>query len=1160
MIISDFAIKRPLITVVAMVAMVIFGLFALLKLKTDEFPDVNPPFLTVGIVYPGASPDVVESEVLKPVEEQIGSISGVKRIMGKAYDGYSMVMIEFFFDKDLNVASQEVRDAISAIRSDLPTEMKEPIVQKFNDTDRPIVSLAISSTVLSPPELTRLADPGITRELRAIPGVADVQIFGKVERELTVEVDPHKLQAANISVAEVVQALQLQNLAAPVGRVNGDLDERAIRLRGRLDNPAEFENLVVADRNGQLVRLGQVATTKDGTEEARTLALYNSKEAIGIDVKKAKGYSTTDVADRVRARLAQLEPTLPKGTKFDLVKDSGVRVEHAVTNVEEALLLGAALTVLVVFLFLNSWRSTVITGVALPISVLASFIAVWALGFKLETMSLLGLSLAIGILIDDAIVVRENIVRHVEMGKDHFKAAHDGTDEIGLAVAATTFSILAVFVPIGFMPGIGGQWFKPFALTIACSVAVSLFVSFSLDPMLSAYWADPHKAPNERGWITRQLDKFNHWFNKQANNYKRVIAWALDHRTSMVVLATGAFFAAFTLPAKGLLGLGGAAAGVLLAVWLLNIRPNVIFHVVGGLSLWVAAIGAGFGLVRFASQGLTALQVLSAIVLLGLVVGLFRLAYVAVRQLFARQFTSWVSAIAAIVVGVVVSSQLVRIAPEWRKVGTGFFPEDDRSEFIMAIETPPGSNLEYTKLKAEEAARIARSHSEVVYTYTTLGNQATSGVDEGNIYVRLIPKAQRRLSAEQFAEVLRHATKQMSGATVSVFTNDFNGGFKTIQLQLRGQDVAALAQAADMVKAGVEKIPGAVDIGLSTKGQKPELEIDLNRGVAGSVGLTVGQVAQSLRPAFAGIDAGYWIDPSGKSRKVTVRLTPESRQRASDLERLPMIVLGPNGLPSTMPLGQIATIKQGVGPAIIDHLNREPVVTVELNTSGRAAGDVTADIQAMLTKMQLPAGVHYTLGGDAESQAEVFGQIFSALGLAVLLMYLILVVQFGSFIDPVAILMSLPLSLIGVMLSLAITGMTINIMSLIGVILLMGIVAKNAILLIDFAKWAREERGVPLREALIQAGAIRLRPILMTTFALIAGMIPVAFGSGEGAQFRAPLGVAVIGGVITSTFLTLLVIPTGYEILDEWRQWFMRRIGSTPKQMTSEHPVPAAGD
>jgi len=1095
MIISDFAIKRPLITVVAMVTMVIFGAFALFKLKTDEFPDVNPPFLTVGIVYPGASPDVVESEVLKPVEEQIGSISGVKRIMGKAYDGYSMIMIEFFFDKDLNVASQEVRDAISTIRADLPTEMKEPIVQKFNNTDRPIVSVAISSTVLSPPELTRLADPDITRELRAIPGVADVQIFGKVDRELTVEVDPHKLQSANVSVAQVVQALEAQNLAAPVGRVNGALDERAIRLRGRIQNPAEFDNLVVADRNGQLIRLSQVATIKDATEEPRTLALYNGKEAIGIDVKKSNGYSTTDVAQKVRDRLEQIEKTLPQGTKIELVKDSGTRVEHAVSNVEEALFLGAILTVLVVFVFLNSWRSTVITGVALPISVLASFIAVWALGFKLETMSLLGLSLAIGILIDDAIVVRENIVRHVEMGKDHFRAAHDGTDEIGLAVAATTFSILAVFVPIGFMPGIGGQWFKPFALTMACSVAVSLFVSFSLDPMLSAYWADPHKPLHERAWISRQIGKFNTWFNRQAENYKHVIAWALDHRASMMTMAALTFFASFFLPSRGLTGLAAALVGIAIVVFGLNAKR-----------------------------------------------------------------VHWAGRAAIVIVGLAAFAILPMTVPPVRTVGTAFFPEDDRAEFIMALETPPGSNLEYTRLKAQEAANIARSHPEVEYTYTTLGNGATGGVDEGNIYVRTVPKNKRSVSIEELAEQLRHETSRMSGATISVFTSDFNAGFKQIQLQLRGQDVAALAQAADMVKAEVEKIPGAVDIGLSTKGQEPELEIELNRGVAGSLGLTVGQVAQSLRPAFAGIDAGYWIDPSGKSRKVTVRLTPESRQRAADLVQLPMVVIGANGAPTTMPLGQIATIHQGVGPAIIDHLNREPVVTVELNTSGRAAGDVTADIEAKLSKMRLPAGVHYTIGGDAESQAEVFGQIFSALGVAVLLMYLILVVQFGSFVDPAAILMSLPLSLIGVMVALSISGMTINIMSLIGVILLMGIVAKNAILLIDFAKWAREEQGKPLREALIEAGAIRLRPILMTTFALIAGMVPVALGRGEGAQFRAPLGVAVIGGVITSTFLTLLVIPTGYEIIDEFRHWFMRLLGRKPKQMTAEHPVPVAGD
>ncbi len=1095
MFISDFAIRKPLITVVVMVSLALFGLFALLQLKTDEYPDVAPPFVSVGIPYPGASPEGVEKEILDPIEEQIASISGVKQVQGKAYDGYGFILVEFQFGKDLAEATQDLRDAISAKRADLPAEMKEPIIKKMNDTDRPIVSLALTSSTLTQAELTRLADPTITRELRSLPGVAEVAVSGKVERELTVELKPAAMQSAGVSVGQVVQALQLQNLAAPVGRVTGDLDERSIRLKGRLENPQEFTQLVVAERNGQVTRLGDIANVRDGTEEPRTVALFKDREAVGIDIKKAKGYSTTDVSDKVRARVQQLQPTLGKGTELKLVKDSGVRVTHAVRNVEEALLEGAVLTVLVVFIFLNSWRSTVITGLALPVSVLASFIAVWALGFRLETMSLLGLSLAIGILIDDAIVVRENIVRHVEMGKDHYLAAKEGTDEIGLAVAATTFSILAVFVPIGFMPGMGGQWFKPFALTIACSVLVSLFVSFSLDPMLSAYWPDPHVPEEKKVWITRKLDTFNHWFNRQAEKYRLVIAWALDHRSAMMALAVGVFFASFTLFSDGLTGLLGALAGLSVLV---------------------------FALVSTRVRGLPKL----ALALVG--VAMF----------------------------VMLPKAIERAGLAAGRVGVGFFPEDDRGEFTIAIETPPGSNLSYTRLKAQEAAHIARTHPEVDYTYTTLGGGASGTVDEGSIYVKMIPKADRRLSVEQLATVLRGEMKNVAGVTLSVFTSDFGGGRKQLQFQLRGNNLAAINEAADQVMTIVKSTPGAVDIGLSTKGQKPELQVDLNRGVAGALGVTVGQIAQSLRPAFAGIDAGDWQDPAGEMRNVQVRLAPESRRNADDLSQLPLVVMGPNGAPSTLPLGQVATISQGVGPAIIDHLDRDLVVSVQANTSGRASGDVTADVNARLAKLSLPPGVHLSLGGDAQSQGEVFGQIFFALGVAVMLMYLILVVQFGSFLDPLAILMSLPLSLIGVLLSLAMTHNTINIMSLIGVILLMGIVAKNAILLIDFAKWAREKEGMPLRQALIEAGAIRLRPILMTTFALIAGMLPVAFGRGEGAASRAPLGVAIIGGVLTSTLLTLLVIPTFYEVMDEWRTKLARRFGMNPPQ-TAEHLIPA---
>jgi HAE1 family hydrophobic/amphiphilic exporter-1 len=1030
-----------MITVVTMVALVVFGLFALWRLQTDEFPDIQQPVVLTFIPYPGASPEGVEREVLKPVEDAIKGISGVDQIFGSAGDGYAQIITLFVFEKDPQVGTQDIRDAISTIRQDLPVEMKEPVLQRFDPSDIPIVSITMNSQTMTPAQLTRLADPGITSKLKGIPGVAQVQVVGGVKREMTIQLKPEALQAAGISVAEVVGALQAQNLAAPVGRVNGDLQERTIRLQGRLEGPQDFENLVITERNGQTIRLGQVANAIDGTQEQRSIALYNGVEGIGIDVVKSKGYSTTDVSSKLRKQVDEIQKTLPPGVKMDIVRDAGKRVADSVRNVEEALLEGAFLTVLVVFVFLNSWRSTVITGLALPVSVLASFIMVWAFGFTLNTMSLLGLSLAIGILIDDAIVVRENIVRHIEMGKDHVTASHEGTDEIGLAVAATTFSIVAVFVPIAFMYGVAGQWFKPFALTIASSVMVSLFVSFSLDPMLSAYWPDPQvEAHERRNPVARALDRFNQWFNRQAERYKSLVSWALDHRVAMVTIAIASFVGALALPAVGL-------------------------------------------------------------------------------------------------------------------VGASFFGTEDQSEVNIAIETPPGSNLAYTRIKAEEAARIARSHKDVVrFTYTTTGGQ-TGDVNVGQVYVRLVPKADRNIGAEDFGRQLRKEVGQIAGAQMSVFTNSFGGDQKQIQIQLRGGTIKSMTPAAELIADQVRTVKGAVDVGLSTKGQKPELSVDVNRGLAGTLGITLAQVAQSLRPAFAGIKAGDWVDPNDEMREVNVRLAPEARQRATDLEQLPIVVNGPNGRPETLPLGQIATVTQSLGPAQVSHLDSDPVVTIQANTSGRPLTEVMRDINAKIAKITLPAGTRITQGGEAKDQAEVFGRIFSALGIAVMLMYLILVMQFGSFLEPLAIMASLPLSLIGVMLALMITHTTINIMSLIGVILLMGIVAKNAILLIDFAKWAREKDGVPRREALIMAGAIRLRPIMMTTLALIAGMIPVALGIGEGAEFRAPLGRAVIGGVITSTLLTLVVIPTFYEILDEWREWVLTRLGKY-KRRTAEHPIP----
>jgi hydrophobic/amphiphilic exporter-1 (mainly G- bacteria), HAE1 family len=1051
MYISDFAIRRPIITVVVMLSLVVFGLAALFRLQTDEFPDIDAPIVFVGIVYPGASPDQVEREVVDRVEDRIAGISGLDELRSSSTDGFAQIIVLFKFDKPTDEATQDVRDAISAVRAQLPTEIIEPIIQRFDPSAQPIVSLALTSNTLTPPQLTQIADKTIGGELRSVPGVAQVNVAGADSATLNVILDPNRLAATGVGVDAVVNALRLQNLAAPVGAVTGPVTERSIRLEGRLERPEDFARLTVATRNGVSVPLGQVATVEAGAAERRSAALFNGREAIGLDIVKSKGYSTTQVADGVKEKIAALRGALPPGTSLEIVRDAGERVDRSVEDVEKTLFEGAILTVLVVFLFLNSWRSTVITGLALPVSVLAAFVPLWLMGFTLNSMSLLGLSLAIGILIDDAIVVRENIVRHVEMGKDHLTAAHEGTDEIGLAVAATTFSIVAVFVPVGFMSGFAGQWFKPFALTIAAAVLVSLFVSFSLDPMLSAYWPDPQIEAHERkNPIARTLDRFNRWFDRQSERYRHGVGWALDHRWTVVAFAALTFFGALFIQAR-------------------------------------------FG-------------------------------------------------------------------------GFGFTPDSDRSELTVTVEAPPGSSLEYTRVQTEQIATQVRRHKEVAYTYSTIGSASGSGaVDVGSIYIRMVPKAKRELKQGEFGNrVLRQELRRYASVNAYLIeAGGPGGGQKPFQLQLQGAEANTLTTLADSIARVVRRVPGAVDVGLSTKGQKPELKVTINRGLAGQLGVSVGQIAQALRPAFAGVDAGNWVDPTGETRYVRVRLPPQSRENAADLARIPLALPAASaaGAPSVVPLGQVATIEPSAGPAQIDHYQRQRVVVIGANIE-RPLGAVTQGVQSALRDVRLPPGYQIVPGGQVKSQGEIFTSFGIAMLIAVMLMYLILVIQFGSFLDPLAILMSLPLSLIGVVLALLITHDTLNIMSLIGIILLMGIVAKNAILLIDFAKWTREQSSVPLREALIEAGAIRLRPILMTTLALIAGMIPVALGLGEGADFRAPLGRAVIGGTITSTLLTLFVIPTVYEIFDGWRSALGRRLRrGAPARAHGHVPEPEpAGD
>jgi HAE1 family hydrophobic/amphiphilic exporter-1 len=1010
MFLSDFSIKRPVAMIVVIIGLMALGLLALSKLRVNQIPDVEQPVLVVNIAYPGASPDTTEREVVNRIEKALQGIAGVDEVRATAAEGNARLVLIFNFGKNMVEAADEVRNAIGSVRHKLPTEIREPVLQRVDPAAQPIMQLALSSTAQSHADISRLAEDQLADRFRGIPGVAVVNVNGALRRELSVLLHAEKLREFEVSVTEVVAALRAQNATAPVGKVRGALEDQSIRLVGRIESPAEFEQIVIRKRGNELVRLGQVATVQDGFAELSGFSVRNGHPNVGLSVTRTREASTVTVAAGVRKLVAEIGSTLPAGTRLEVTQDGGREAQDSLDNVIHALVFGAGLTVFVVYLFLNSWRSTLITALSLPTSVVAAFIAVWLCGFTLNFMSLLGLSLAIGVLIDDAIVVRENIVRHMERGEDRRTAALKGTAEIGLAVAATTFSIVAVFVPVAFMPGGGGEWFRPFGVTVVASVLVSLFISFTLDPMLSAYWGDPpgHHQQPRRG-ISRVLQRFNDWFDHQSDRYGRVIAWALHHRRWMAIFALASLVAAVALQAR-------------------------------------------FG-------------------------------------------------------------------------GSSFLPAADSGTLAIEIRTPASSSLEYARLKVEAAATLARTLPETVATNSNVNPGG------GRIYVDIGKSTQRKRSAIEVAADLRKLTARLVGAEYVVLDDLNNGAQKPVQIRFTGADARQLLEITNGFMDKLRQVPGAVDVGLSEQDPQVEMKIELDRGLANTLGISVSDAAQALRVAFAGVEVGDWVDPNGETRDVAVRLHPDDRVDAGNIERLPIAVSGSNLM---VPLEQIATVTMGKGPSQIQHFDGKRTISVAANAQGRSPGEVTADALKIARAIDFPPGYGLELAGASRDQQEVFREMAIALVMGVALMYLILVMQIGSFTAPLAVMLTLPLSLIGVVLALLLTGGTLNLMSFIGVIMLMGLVAKNAILLLDAAR-VLEAEGMDREDALMAAGRKRLRPILMTTFALIAGMMPVAIGVGEGGEFYRPMAVAIIGGVITSTLLTLLVIPSFYDSIETSR-------------------------
>lgn len=1025
MFLSNFSVKKPVVTIVILMMLMAVGLLALTKLKVNEIPDVEMPLLAIDINYPGASPDAVEREVLNRVEKAVQSVNGIKELRGTAFEGNANILVFFEFKKNMVEATDEVRNAIGRIRYKLPTEIREPVILRINPTAQPIMQLALSSRSQSHAEISRIAEDQIADKFRGVQGVAQVSVNGALRRELSVLLHAQKLREVNLSVTEVVNALRTQNATAPVGKIRGSLEDQSIRLLGRIETPAEFNQIVIKRSGNDLIRLGQVATVTDGFADLNSLSVRNGQPNVGLAITRSRDASTVSVANQIRTMVADINKSLPEGTKIDITQDGGTEAQNSLNNVVHALVFGAGLTIFVVYFFLNSWRSTLITALSLPTSVIASFIAVWLCGFTLNFMSLLGLSLAIGVLIDDAIVVRENIVRHMERGFDRRTAALNGTAEIGLAVAATTFSIVAVFIPVGFMPGISGEWFRPFGLTVVASVLVSLLISFTLDPMLSAYWGDPpnHHLEPKTG-LSLKLKQFNDWFDHQADRYGNVIAWALHHRRWMIAFAVVSFFAAIFLQVK-------------------------------------------FG-------------------------------------------------------------------------GSSFLPKEDGNTLAVDVRSPASSNLEYSRLKLEAAAVMARTLPETKATNSYVNPTG------GRIYVDIGKSTERQRTAQDIATELRQRISQLVGAEYTVLDDLSNGASKPVQIRFSGTDSRKLLDITSDFMAQLRQVPGAVDVGLSQQDPQNELQIELDRGLANSLGISVTDTANALRVAFAGIEVGDWVDPTGQSRDVAIRLAPEDRMNVSHIERLPITVSGMN---TVVPLSQIAKISMGKAPTKIEHFDGKRTIGVSANVQGRSSGEVTADALKLAKSINFPEGYGIELDGASKDQKEVFTEMGIALVSGIGLMYFILVMQFSSFTAPLAVMFSLPLSLIGVVLALLLTGSTLNLMSLIGVIMLMGLVAKNAILLLDAAR-SLEEQGIDREEALMTAGRKRLRPIIMTTFALIAGMLPVAIGVGEGGEFYRPMAVAIIGGTITSTILTLLVIPSFYDSIELTREAWGRRFQAIGKRIS----------
>ncbi|HEU4454362.1 MAG TPA: efflux RND transporter permease subunit, partial [Longimicrobium sp.] len=924
MFLSDVSIRRPVFATMMMVALVVLGVVSYGRLAIDEYPDVTYPIVVAQTSYPGASPEVVERELSRPIEEALNTVQGIKEVTSTSLEGSSLVRVQLELGVDVAEAQQDVQSKVARIRRQLPPNIEDPVILRFDPNERPIMSIALQSGERPLRELTNIADEVVSTRFEAIPGVGGVNVVGGAQRQIQAQLDPGALRAYGISPPQVMAALQRENQEVPAGRVRAGDTERLVRVSGRIEDPAAFNELVVAVRDGVPVRLRDVGTVIDGTAERRSAAFMNDVPAVAVDILKIAGTNTVEVADRVRTAAAELERSLPSDISLTVIRDDSQRIRASLDSVQHELLLGAALTILIIYLFLNSWRSTIITGLALPISIISSFFVMWMFDFTLNTMTLLALALSIGLLIDDAIVVRENIVRHLEMGKDHHTAAREGTSEIGLAVVSTTLAVMAVFIPVAFMGGMIGKIFFQFGVTVAFAVLVSLFVSFTLDPMLSSIWPDPEveqrahgAAPGakRRNPIVRFAQWFNDGFEAVADRYPKALRWSLGHRGKVMV---------------------GAVASIALAGYLLPL------------------------------------------------------------------------------------------------LGFTWMPDFDGGEFNVGFRAPPGSRLEFTVDRGREIDRFLRSQPEVAYTYMSMGGGFRGTPSNGQIFVKLKPKEERSRSQEEIQTALRGELRRFTGvrANISGTPTIFGGRGQPIQVNVQGPEFATLQAASNQVLEALREVPGVAEPQSAQEDRIPQLEVVVDRQRAWAAGVGIESIGSTLQPLFTGQRATRWEDPQGYSHDVIVVYPDSLRTSAADVADIPVPssnVDAGTRQAAMIPLSEVADVRSGTGPVSIERRSLERQITIGASVlPGFAMGDVAADAREAIAGAGLPAGYRTVFAGDVQNLEETKGYVGAALLLAVVFIYLILASLFGSFFQPLAIMLSLPLSFLGVAGALWLTGGNLN--------------------------------------------------------------------------------------------------------------------------------------